>query len=226
MKAKRTSAPRGKFSSPAQISLLAGLFLFFHCSGTPPAAILPTSEIQPMEYSHLDLTRAEVISQFQQFLPANEKQNATRLGNLVMQLSEKYRFSPSLILAMIETESSFRLGAVSRKGAVGLMQLMPGTAREVASRHKLKRLQLDLTNPELNLRLGVAYLSELRRQFGNSPHYIAAYNAGPYGMKRRMKEGNYELGAFEPYVRAIHERARVLQDSSRKTRAKAFVAAT
>ncbi len=79
---------------------------------------------------------------------------------------------------IMRQESSFDPTAVSSSGAMGLMQLMPATARRTARRHGL--LDDNLFNPAQNMALGTTYLAGLVRQFGNClPLAIAAYNAGP-----------------------------------------------
>lgn len=85
--------------------------------------------------------------------------------------SEK-RLDPSLIKAIIHAESSFNPAAVSPKGAIGLMQLMPGTAREVGV--------VNPFNPAQNIRGGATYLAWLLDKYrGDLVRAVAAYNAGP-----------------------------------------------
>lgn len=88
---------------------------------------------------------------------------------------------PALVLAVMRQESEFYPKARSSVGALGLMQVMPATARHVAHRMRLPFSQDRLTeDPDYNIRLGQAYLDELLEQFDGS--YIlalAAYNAGP-----------------------------------------------
>jgi soluble lytic murein transglycosylase len=88
---------------------------------------------------------------------------------------------PALVLAVIRQESAFDLAAVSSAGALGLMQLMPSTAKAVAKGLKLRYRKEDLTRKaEVNIRLGRAYLEELLQRFDQSYVLaIAAYNAGP-----------------------------------------------
>ena len=83
--------------------------------------------------------------------------------------------------AVARQETEFRSDKISPSGAVGLMQLLPSTAEEMAGKIGMGgRLSNLLANPETNLRLGTAYLDELRGEFGNSlPLSIASYNAGP-----------------------------------------------
>jgi len=88
---------------------------------------------------------------------------------------------PALTLAIIRQESAFEVDAVSPAGALGLMQLMPPTAKHVAKGMKLRYRKEDLTrSPDYNMLLGRAYLQELLDNFsGSYVLAIAAYNAGP-----------------------------------------------
>lgn len=88
---------------------------------------------------------------------------------------------PFLIAAIIREESQYDWRAVSRVGAIGLMQVMPTTASAVAQRHRLPGVSReDLFDQETNIRIGVRYVEQLLTQFsGNLVQAIAAYNAGP-----------------------------------------------
>lgn len=88
---------------------------------------------------------------------------------------------PYLAAAIIREESQYDEQAVSRVGAIGLMQLMPGTADAVAKQFGFPMVDRDqLFNHETNIRIGVHYLKQLLDQFaGNVTHAVAAYNAGP-----------------------------------------------
>ena len=106
---------------------------------------------------------------------------------------------PELSLAIARRESEFDPVVMSHAGARGLMQLMPGTAREMAGKvgvpYALGRLTSD---PLYNARLGVAYLDELEEEFGYSPVLVpAAYNAGP-SRARRWSANN-----GDPRARAV-----------------------
>lgn len=88
---------------------------------------------------------------------------------------------PLLVAAIIREESQYDGRAVSRVGAIGLMQVMPATANAVAQRHRLPAVaREDLFDQETNIRLGARYVEQLLTQFaGNVVYTIAAYNAGP-----------------------------------------------
>lgn len=97
---------------------------------------------------------------------------------------------PAWALAITRQESAFWMGAKSRAGARGLMQLMPATARATARRHGITLPALSALNkPETNIKLGTAYLSEVAERFnGNQAYATAAYNAGPTRVSRWLDE--------------------------------------
>ncbi len=95
--------------------------------------------------------------------------------------AERHGIEPAWVFAVARQESAFRADARSRVGAMGLMQLMPATAAQVARKEKLPVPKAEsLTQPALNARLGSAYLASLSRRFDERPALAsAAYNAGP-----------------------------------------------
>ena len=100
-----------------------------------------------------------------------------------------------LVQAVMREESACNPQALSWAGARGLLQLMPGTAREVAQKLGLKRFAVhELMRPELNLRLGASYLEGLLKRFEGEPIYaIAAYNAGPNAVARWQARSKTEI---------------------------------
>ncbi len=104
-------------------------------------------------------------------------QNTADLHQLVRDVSEEHGVDPRLVDALIRVESSYDPGAISHRGAMGLMQLMPETA------HRL-RIE-DPFDPEQNLRGGVREISRLvDRYAGDLPLALAAYNAGEGAVAR------------------------------------------
>ncbi len=128
----------------------------------------------------------------------------------------KVGIKPTLVAAIIRVESHFREDDVSHAGAIGLMQLMPATARWVALQagerdYKATRLAL----PSVNIRLGSFYLAYLIKQFhDNLPEAIAAYNAGPNRVQRWLSTGVWsgdEVSVEDiPVLETRHFVARVL----------------
>ncbi len=92
---------------------------------------------------------------------------------------------PFLVAAIIREESQYDRRAVSRVGAIGLMQIMPATANAVAQRHRLPSVvREDLFDQDTNIQIGVRYVQQLLTQFsGNVVQTIAAYNAGPIAVE-------------------------------------------
>jgi soluble lytic murein transglycosylase len=111
--------------------------------------------------------------------------------------------NPHLVQAVMREESACNPQALSWAGARGLMQLMPGTAHEVAQKLGLKRPGLqELFRPELNLKLGASYLEGLLKRFEQEPVYaVAAYNAGPNAVLRWQTRNKTEL--LEEWVEDI-----------------------
>lgn len=106
----------------------------------------------------------------------------------ILKYSRKYGVNPYVTKAVIQLESSNNPGAVSPKGAYGLMQLLPSTARMMGVR--------DYRDPERNIEAGVKYLSGLLNDFGDLPTALAAYNAGPnniYEGVNYAKKGYYRM---------------------------------
>jgi len=98
------------------------------------------------------------------------------------------RIEPDLLQALMREESLFDPRARSSTGAIGLTQLMPRTAREVAAGLRVRVTAAALHRPDLNIRLGAAYLGELRAQLdGSKVLAVAAYNAGPAAVWRWIR---------------------------------------
>ena len=95
-----------------------------------------------------------------------------------------------LIYAIIKAESNFDDGAVSSKGATGLMQLMANTAEEVATNESIEFATKDsLLDPETNIRIGIKYFADLIAIFNNVAVSLAAYNAGMGTVQDWIDEG-------------------------------------
>lgn len=104
-----------------------------------------------------------------------------RFDEIVTAKSIRHGVDPDLVMGLIHQESSFEIRAQSRVGAIGLMQLMPATGRELARRaFGILPGGPRLNEPEVNIDLGATYLAQLIRTFdGQTEVALAAYNAGP-----------------------------------------------
>jgi soluble lytic murein transglycosylase len=108
------------------------------------------------------------------------------------------RLPPYLVFGIIRQESAFDAGAQSWAGARGLMQLMPSTARELAAKNGLAWTADMLADPATNVRLGTSYFRQVFSMFDeNLELSLAAYNGGPYRIKRLWQEsGQGEIDRF------------------------------
>jgi len=104
-----------------------------------------------------------------------------KFQNEIVAASQKYQVDPYLILAVIRSESGFKTDRVSKKGAVGLMQIMPDTAEWIVSQAGLRpKNDHYLYDPVMNIEIGTWYLNFLLTRYeGDLIKVIAAYNAGP-----------------------------------------------
>lgn len=97
----------------------------------------------------------------------------------ILLASSEFGIEPYIIASMINVESSFHPTAISNKGAVGLMQLLPSTAQWLATKIGYANYsQEDLLSPQINILLGTYYLSYLGSRFANQTAVFCAYNAG------------------------------------------------
>jgi soluble lytic murein transglycosylase len=127
------------------------------------------------------------------FAPLRVYRSSTEVYQAIAQHSDRHGVDPALVRAVIRAESSFNADAVSRKGAIGLMQLMPQTARS-----------LHLSNPydpQQNISGGVRHLRYLLDRFqGNIPLALAAYNAG----ETKISNGRIpQIAETREYVRRV-----------------------
>jgi soluble lytic murein transglycosylase-like protein len=120
--------------------------------------------------------------------------SAAEVRSLVRDIALRRGLPPELVLAVVAVESGFQPDAVSRKGAQGLMQLMPGTASALGVR--------DAFDPVQNVDGGTRYLSSLLALYGGDPRRaLAAYNAGEGAVRRHG--GVPPFKETQDYVRAV-----------------------
>jgi hypothetical protein len=153
----------------------------------------------PMQVEKIVALPVVPIKRFSRFTPGAR----TEFNALVRELAPLYGLDPDLVAAVVITESGFRADAVSPKGATGLMQLMPGTARRFGVR--------DRYHPMQNLRGGMSYLRWLLSYFrGDVRLVLAAYNAGERAVERHggippyAETQNYVKQVMRAYQQSTH----------------------
>jgi soluble lytic murein transglycosylase len=111
-------------------------------------------------------------------------------GGIVRAHAARNRLDAALVAAVIYEESRFRPHALSKVGAMGLMQIQPATAETIARQTGGAAFRVsDLYNPEINIRYGAWYLRRLIDKYGNERLALAAYNAGETTVDRWLREG-------------------------------------
>lgn len=131
-------------------------------------------------------------------------------AELINKAGKTYGVSPEMVAAVIKAESSFEPKALSKAGAYGLMQVMPGTWRMVNShakacsgRHAGDCGSDCFYNPELNIAIGTCYLSQLAKRYSSHAEWVvAAYNAGPGAVDK--------YGGIPPYAETTQYVERVI----------------
>jgi soluble lytic murein transglycosylase-like protein len=161
----------------------------------------------PGTHAHPDLVRTlyRALSRCRARTPEAQR---WRIANAIHRESQRYGYDPLFILALVEVESKCAPAARSRRGALGLIQMKPSTARAIAKAAGLPwRGAQTLTTPALNVQLALRYLSQLEKQFGDLHLAVAAYNLGPQrvvGMPRsRARQLHYVKKVASHYEQLV-----------------------
>ena len=113
----------------------------------------------------------------------------------VTKYANEYNIDENLIYAVIKAESNFKNDAKSSKDAMGLMQLMKDTAKEVSQKINLQidddKIEQKLLDVEININLGTKYLSDLIDRYQNIELAVTAYNAGIGTVNNWIEKGSY-----------------------------------
>jgi len=148
-----------------------------------------------MVISHRVLSNMHPVSQTEQHPPSVSGRKAEHLYHMfIIQTANHYQIDPALIKAIIMAESGYNTKATSKRGAKGLMQLMPGTAQSLGVE--------DIFNPHQNITGGVQYFKRMVNRFnGDVKLALAAYNAGSRNV--RNYNGVPPFKATRSYIKKV-----------------------
>jgi len=180
------------------------LALCFSCAGLAAAPLEAGGEgsVRAVQSVRADRRTGRLVRVTEFRTPAGRRVPAAQaVRPLVEQTAKKHAVDPELVDAVIRAESGYDPAAVSPKGAAGLMQLMPATARQMGARNRF-----DLTE---NLEAGVKLLKQLRERYGDDRLALAAYNAGEGAVRKYNGVPPYrETAEYVRKIEAAYKRQR------------------
>ena len=138
-----------------------------------------------------------------------------RYEQIVRGHARNYELDPALLAAVIYQESKFKANARSKSGAIGLMQLLPETAKGIAIHTGGTRFTVsDLYNPEINVRYGAWYLRHLLQKYRDERTALAAYNACQENVDRwRLSGRGFQFSETRAYVDRVEELKQIYRDA-------------
>ena len=138
-----------------------------------------------------------------------------RYETIVRGHARNYSLDPALLAAVIYQESKFKADAESKSGAIGLMQLLPDTAKGIAVHTGGSAFRVaDLYDPEINVRYGAWYLRHLLRKYREERTALAAYNAGQDNVDRWRRDGvGIQFPETRAYVNRVEDLKQIYRDA-------------
>ncbi len=175
-------------------------FVVFHMNEVDASSRFTSSE-HFRELSDARLSES-IHSHMGLYSTGMSREDELELANAIVAESRAYGLDPYLVMAVIKTESTFNTRARSKKGAMGMMQILPSTAKELAGDLGMEWKGHDmLYNPSVNVKLGIHYLSFLKGRFDDDmTKAIVAYNRGPYKLARSLRNGKRLRSAYADKV--------------------------
>ncbi len=185
-----------------------------------PSAISPSSltfftdspaekEVEPVAPRSAIETR--LAAEAMRRMPELGEEGAGCLAAVIVEEAASADLDPVLVFAIIEVESAWVQGAVSERGARGLMQLRPGTLESEAREAGLE--QGDPHDPVLNVRTGVRYFRRMVRAFGNPDLALVAYNTGPTRLSSYLRAVGEVPDSLWTYARRVRREERRLRQA-------------
>ncbi|MEM9177221.1 MAG: lytic transglycosylase domain-containing protein [Myxococcota bacterium] len=170
----------------------------------PAVSAAPPAEVASLD----DAIVAQILERFSARHTALPERERRRLARVIVEEARFHDLEPDLVMAVIEVESAGYHLAESHVGALGLMQLLPPTGKEMADDLGIEWKGPDtLFDPIINVRLGTAYLRELADKYeGDVNTALAAYNWGPGRIDRRLARGASVPKRYVEQVRRAADR--------------------
>jgi len=150
-------------------------------------------------------TIVSLVREHRRYAPEQYHQS---LADIIYDAAVSEQVDPLLVASIVAKESSFIESAVSDKGALGLMQLVPFVAEDLSERSDMQwEGAKSLETPEVNIRLGILYYKELMERFdGDAQKALTAYNFGPTRVAKQLRDGTYRGSRYAREVLDLHSR--------------------
>ena len=184
-------------------ALLGGTGLNSVDSATTPAE----DWLQAQATVRAELDYERVLDVVRQHRPTAADGWRHTLATAIVEEAGAAAIDPLLVAAIIAKESSFKSRVVSHAGAVGLMQLRPWVAEDMALRTDVEwNGRQTLHTPHLNVRLGVRYYKELVDRFGDEQVALTAYCFGPSRVSMQLRRGTFHGSRYAREILEFYER--------------------
>jgi soluble lytic murein transglycosylase len=172
---------------------------------TQPAAE-QTAAAATTPYSY-EADRETIVEMIRDYRLQADEAWRQRLADAIYRESLAASVDPFLVASIVAKESSFSSQAVSHAGAVGLMQLRPFVARDVALSSSIEWNGVEtLHSPQRNVRLGIIYYKDLLERFdGDVEIALTAYNYGPTRVSRQLSNGTYRGSSYADEIIRLYE---------------------
>ncbi len=155
--------------------------------------------------------KLQIYNAIKDFQIGFNKQEISKLANVIYEESDKYHYDPMFVLAIILTESSFKKGQKSYVGARGLMQVVPFVGKDLANRSGMDWNGSEtLYDVEKNIKLGTLHLFEQILEFGDINKALVAYNLGETRVRGMLRK-NTELP--DKYLNKVLENYKMLKEN-------------
>jgi soluble lytic murein transglycosylase-like protein len=155
--------------------------------------------------------RLQIFKAIEDFQIGFSDEEVGQLSDVVYTESRRYHYDPMFVLAIIITESSFRKGQVSPKGARGLMQMIPYVGEDVAMRAGVDWEGMQtLFEPQSNIKLGTLHLFEQILKFGDVQQAIVAYNMGETRLRGLIRQN---LPMPKQYLKRVMDNYKMLKET-------------
>lgn len=154
----------------------------------PPQVEIPATPEAALAKPRLAERLAELLVEH---APELTPVDRARVASAIEAAQQAHQLDPLLVLAIIEQESDFNPQARGNRGSIGLMQVRPFVARDIAKRHGIPWTgPRTLLDPAANVSIGACYLGEMFEMYPDPALAIAAYNLGPYRVQRLVSRGH------------------------------------